>query len=221
MSSEPMPPTQPADGPTHGTGCGHVQRPAVPPGAAGPWGCPMHPEVLEAQSGTCPECGMALEPLGAPLADGRDDPELALMQRRLVVAVLLTAPILVLTMGGMLPGRPFGDFPESRTGTWIQLLLTAPVVLWCGWPFLVRARESIARRRFNMFTQLLGHLLGHHALVVLELLDPGLAGEDRLPLRDEVVAGEPGLHVHEVARLSQIGDVLAQDELYLGHRCPS
>ena len=152
MSSEPIHTTERAHGETHGECRGHAERSAPPRHTAGLWGCPMHPEVVEERPGACPVCGMALEPLGAPIADEGDDPELARMERRLVVALLLTAPILLLTMGGMLPGRPFGDFPESRAGIWIQLLLSAPVVLWCGWPLLLRARESIARRRFNMFT---------------------------------------------------------------------
>jgi Cu+-exporting ATPase len=123
-------------------------------GAAGPTAsaayiCPMCPGVGSDVPGACPHCGMALEPAMPTLAVG-DDPELVDMRRRFRIALALTVPLLVLAMGGMA-----GWLPGSLTGPlngWLQLLLAAPVVLWCGWPLLERGARSIATRRLNMFT---------------------------------------------------------------------
>ncbi len=131
------------------TGCPHHDdggaAKAAAPGAR--WTCPMHPEVVEPGPGTCPLCGMALEPM-EPAADGEDDGELRDMTRRLIVAALLTAPLFALAMAEMLPGRPL----SGRAGTGLQALLATPVVLWAGWPFFARGWASLVSRHLNMFT---------------------------------------------------------------------
>lgn len=99
--------------------------------------CPMHPEVRQKGPGSCPKCGMALEPETAQLDEG-PNPELADMSRRFWSAAVLTAPILVL---GMMDMQPV-----------LQLLLATPVVLWAGWPLLQRGAASIVHRSLNMFT---------------------------------------------------------------------
>src|SRR5262245_1460566 len=106
--------------------------------------CPMHPEVVQRGPGSCPLCGMALEPRLPPLsAEEPPNPELDDMWRRFVVAAVLTIPVFALGMGEMagLHARP-----------WAQLLLATPVVLWAGAPFFARAWASVLARSPNMFT---------------------------------------------------------------------
>jgi Cu+-exporting ATPase len=114
------------------------------------WICPMDPEVLADAPGACPKCGMALEPRSVTIEE--ENPELVDMRRRLWVSVLLTVPVIVLAMGGMIPGRPLGALTESGWAGWLELLLATPVVLWCGWPFFVRGWQSVSNRSPNMFT---------------------------------------------------------------------
>ncbi len=104
--------------------------------------CPMHPEVVQIGPGSCPICGMALEPKHIQAGE-EENPELADMQRRFWISVVLTVPLLVISMG-MLLAEP--------VRTWVQLALAAPVVLWGGWPFFVRAWQSLRSRNLNMFT---------------------------------------------------------------------
>ena len=131
---------------------------ATPATAAGPtrsanaeWTCPMHPEIVRRGPGSCPICGMALEPRTVTL-DEPENPELANMQRRLVVATALTAPLLLIMLAGVVPGRPLDRFVPASAMGWLELVLAAPVVIWGGWPFFVRGAQSIAYRSPNMFT---------------------------------------------------------------------
>ncbi len=112
--------------------------------------CPMHPEVVQAGPGTCPKCGMALEPVAATDAD-EEEPELADMTRRFRVSAFLSIPLLFLAMGDTV-GIPVHARISLRTGAWIEMLLATPVVLWGGWPFFVRGWRSVATRNLNMFT---------------------------------------------------------------------
>jgi Cu+-exporting ATPase len=121
---------------------------AVPPGTE--WTCPMHPEIVRSEPGSCPICGMALEPKTISLAD-EANPELDDMTQRFRVSVALTLPTLLIAMGEMLPGAASRVVPASATN-WIQLALATPVVLWGGWPFFVRGWQSIVNRSLNMFT---------------------------------------------------------------------
>jgi len=126
------------------------ERPALgphsAPAAGGTYTCPMHPEIVRHEPGTCPTCGMALEPVHATL-DEPENPELGEMGRRLRISAVLTAPILAMAMGGMLFGHLMG-----RLQVWIELLLATPVVVWGGWPFFERAWASVRHRSPNMFT---------------------------------------------------------------------
>src|SRR5579864_6282471 len=119
-----------------------LPTPAAPAPAMGvTYTCPMHPEVVRNGPGACPICGMALEPRTVTLEEG-ENPELASMQRRFWIAVALTAPILLISMSGIM----------GRTAIWMQLALATPVVVWGGWPFFERAWASIVHRSPNMFT---------------------------------------------------------------------
>src|SRR5215469_7800976 len=99
--------------------------------------CPMHPDVRRNGPGTCPKCGMALEPLGIASGQDEDDPELRDMTRRFWFSVALGLPVLLLAMLPMVR-VPIDDWIGHRTSLWIQLVLATPVVLWAGWPFFQR-----------------------------------------------------------------------------------
>ena len=113
--------------------------------------CPMHPEVVRNAPGFCPICGMALEPRTASLEE-EDNSELIDMKRRFWVSAALSLPLLILAMSEMLPGDPLRAAIGSEWFNWISLALAAPVVLWGGWPFFVRAWYSIVNLNLNMFT---------------------------------------------------------------------
>jgi Cu+-exporting ATPase len=112
--------------------------------------CPMHPEVRQVGPGSCPKCGMALEPLEVTADEGPNH-ELVDMTRRFRVSLALTVPVLALAMGEMLaPSLVAALGPAAWLGS--QLVLSTPVVLWGGWPFFVRGWQSLVTRNLNMFT---------------------------------------------------------------------
>ena len=111
--------------------------------------CPMHPEVVQKGPGTCPICGMALEP-ETMTGDEGENPELTDFRRRFWVGLILTIPVFILEMGSHLLG--FHEFMDGTTSNWIQLVLATPVVLWAGWPFFERGWASVKSRNLNMFT---------------------------------------------------------------------
>ena len=111
--------------------------------------CPMHPEIRQPGPGSCPICGMALEP-EVVSADAGPNPELADMSRRFWIGLALTVPVFALEMGGHL--TDLHQWLGQQTSNWIQLVLATPVVLWAGWPFFERAWTSLKTRNLNMFT---------------------------------------------------------------------
>jgi P-type Cu+ transporter len=111
--------------------------------------CPMHPEIVRDKPGACPKCGMALEPRTITAAEEKN-PELVDMTRRLQLSLLFGLPLLAVAMLHMLP--PFEHMVRPHVVAWLELLLSIPVVLWCGWPFFERAWNSIKFRALNMFT---------------------------------------------------------------------
>jgi Cu+-exporting ATPase len=113
--------------------------------------CPMHPEIRQPGPGSCPICGMALEPETVSLDDG-PDPELVDMRRRFGWSALLTLPLFVYAMSDMAPGLSFDRLIEPAWAQWAQFALATPVVLWGAWPFFVRAVQSLKTRNLNMFT---------------------------------------------------------------------
>ena len=113
----------------------------------------MHPEIVRDAPGSCPKCGMALEPsVPAMSVEEEENPELADMSRRFWVSLVLTLPVFGIAMGEMLPGDPLAEALSPRALAWLQLALGTPVVLWAGWPFFVRGFESLRTRHLNMFT---------------------------------------------------------------------
>jgi Cu+-exporting ATPase len=113
--------------------------------------CPMHSQIRRREPGSCPICGMALEPQGVPEAEGTN-PELEDMTRRFLVGVVLAAPIFVLEMGGHIRVLNLDHYVSMAASTWIQFALATPIVLWCAWPFFQRAGASVLNRSPNMFT---------------------------------------------------------------------
>ena len=128
-----------------------MPRPAPPGEPEALYTCPMHPEVIRDRPGACPICGMALEPR-IVAAERVANPELADMVRRFWVGAVLTVPLLVLAMGPHLLDFPSHELIAPQVSAWLQFLLSAPVVLWAGWPFFERGWRSIVTRRLNMFT---------------------------------------------------------------------
>lgn len=156
---------------------GHEHSHAAPPSVSrtttgGKWTCPMHPEVVEDGPGSCPFCGMALEPM-TPSVEDEENPELADMSRRFRLSAALSAPLLVLSMGAMLPG--LSDLlPTGLTRHLIELVLATPVVVWGAWPFFQRGWRSVLTRRLNMFTLVALGVSVAYVFSVVAILTPGL-----------------------------------------------
>ena len=111
----------------------------------------MHPEIVRSEPGSCPICGMALEPRTVSGGEGRNE-ELEDMSHRFKIGLILTIPLLLLAMSDLIPGQPLQHAVSMRLLTFIQLLLATPVVIWGGWPFFQRGWSSIINRSLNMFT---------------------------------------------------------------------
>jgi len=113
--------------------------------------CPMHSQIRRNEGGSCPICGMALEPQGMTEAQGTS-PELENMTRRFVIGAVLATPIVVLEMGSHLRVLHLDRYVSMAASMWIQFVLSTPIVLWCAWPFFYRAWKSVLNRSPNMFT---------------------------------------------------------------------
>ncbi len=113
--------------------------------------CPMHPEVQQDHPGNCPKCGMALEPKTLSAVE-EENPELADMTHRFWIGGAFALPVFVLAMGHLIPPLRHESWVMGDTSRWIQFLLSTPVVLWAGWPFLKRGWRSLVTWRLNMFT---------------------------------------------------------------------
>jgi Cu+-exporting ATPase len=111
--------------------------------------CPMHPQIRQVGPGSCPICGMALEPVLVSAETG-PNPELADFTRRFWIGLVLTLPVLALEMGGHM--TRLHQVLGAQNANWLQLLFGTPVVLWAGWPLLVRGWQSVVNRSLNMFT---------------------------------------------------------------------
>ncbi len=122
-------------------------------GVSRQWVCPMHPEIVKSVPGTCPKCGMALEPRAPSLEEVQDpNPELRDMTRRFWVSLVLTIPLLIVAMGDMLPGHPISNLIGERNRVWVELALATPVCLWSAWPFYSRFVSSLRNLHPNMWT---------------------------------------------------------------------
>ena len=133
------------------------------------WTCPMHPQIRRLEPGSCPICGMALEPLDPSLEEG-PNPELVDMTRRFWVSAILSGTLVALAMATEVAG--WEPLPMRKL-IWLQLALATPVVLWSGWPFFERFWASLKSRNLNMFT-LIGLGVGvAYTYSVVATLAPG------------------------------------------------
>lgn len=132
--------------------CNHKPKGTAPAAQAGAeviYTCPMHPEVRQPKPGSCPICGMALEPVTVTAESGESH-EYKDMRRRFWIALVLTLPVFALEMGGHVLGLK--HLVSAQMSVWVQMILATPVVLWCGWPFFERGWQSLKTRNLNMFT---------------------------------------------------------------------
>jgi Cu+-exporting ATPase len=113
--------------------------------------CPMHPQIRQIGPGSCPICGMALEPVSAGEETG-PSPELVDMTRRFWIGTVLAVPTVILEMGAHFPGLNLHHYIGPQLSVLLQFLLATPVVLWAGWPFFVRGWASVRNRSLNMFS---------------------------------------------------------------------
>jgi Cu+-exporting ATPase len=139
-----------ARGPAHGSHGAQGSAP-VAPQAGVEWTCPMHPEIVRDAPGSCPKCGMALEPRTLS-AEVQENPELLDMRRRFWFAAAFTLPLLAIAMGDMLPAKPISAALSARVRVLLELALASPICLWAAWPFYVRAVASVRNKSLNMFT---------------------------------------------------------------------
>lgn len=133
--------------------------------------CPMDPEIIQEGPGTCPICGMALEPMDG-ISEGPNE-ELVDFTKRLWVSVLAAIPLLIITMGPML-GLPFREWIGESRSTWLELILATPVVLWAALPFFQRGWTSIKTRHYNMWTLIMLGVGAAYLFSVVATLFPGL-----------------------------------------------
>jgi P-type Cu+ transporter len=146
------PPQHPIRSPTaEAMGQPAIGKPAMGQPRKAEYTCPMHPEIVQDAPGSCPICGMALEPRTIS-AEEETNPELVDMTRRLWISAALALPLFVIGMSDLIPGRPVERVVGMQALHWIELALATPVVLWGGWPFFVRGWASIRNLRPNMFT---------------------------------------------------------------------
>ena len=186
-----------------------LSKPAQPAAGEVLWTCPMHPQVQRGGPGSCPICGMALEPM-TPARGDAANPELRDMTRRFWVCVGLCVPLVALAMAG--------DFAKpgliaSRAAVWVQLVLATPAVLWGGWPFFERGWRSLVSRRLNMFTLIALGTGVAYAYSLVAALMPGLFPPSfRTPEGEVPVYFEPAAVIVTLVLLGQVLELRARTQ---------
>ena len=138
--------------------------------------CPMHPEVVSETPGTCPKCGMALEPEVS--ADDEEDAEYRALKTRLWWGVALTLPVFIAGMAHLFPSLAAQPWIGGEQGRWMQFILSTPVVLWVGAPFLLRGWRSLITRQFNMWTLILLGVGAAYLFSAISMLAPQVFPHD-------------------------------------------
>jgi P-type Cu+ transporter len=151
-----------------------AKRAPAPEGAI--YTCPMHPQIRQIGPGSCPICGMALEPVNVGEETG-PSAELIDMTRRFWIGAVLAVPTVILEMGGHFPGLNLHRYVSPQVSVWIQFLLATPVVLWAGWPFFVRGWASVRNRSLNMFSLIALGIGAAFAYSLAATFAPGLFPE--------------------------------------------
>ncbi len=182
----------------------HATPPAAPDAE---YTCPMHPEVRQQGPGSCPICGMALEPVTVSL-DEQPNHELEDMTRRLRVSLVLTAPILAFMVAGMIPALS-SAMPRAALN-WIELVLASPVVLWGGWPFFERGWASVVHRSLNMFTLIALGVGAAYGYSVVATVMPGLFPDSFRMGGDIAVYFEPAAVIVVLVLLGQVLELRAR-----------
>ncbi|HZC42560.1 MAG TPA: YHS domain-containing protein, partial [Acidobacteriaceae bacterium] len=162
--------------------------------------CPMHSEIVRPEPGSCPICGMALEP--RTVTEEEKNPELDDMRRRFWIATALTIPLLAVMADGFLAAHPIAAWLGTAMG-WVEFALATPVVLWCGWPFLVRGWKSLRSWNLNMFT-LIGLGVGVSYLYSLGALIASLAWANHLPSTLRAADGGVNLYFEPAAVITTL-----------------
>ncbi len=173
--------------------------------------CPMHPEVRQNGPGSCPLCGMALEPVVASLEE--DTSELDDMTRRFWWSLAVTVPILAFMISDVLPGQPLQHAMAPAWMTWAQFLLATPVVLWGGWPFFVRGWASLVNRHLNMFTLIALGVGAAYGFSVVATFAPGWFPPSFRTHGDQIgVYFEPAAVIVVLVLLGQVLELRARSQ---------
>jgi P-type Cu+ transporter len=172
------------------------------------WTCPMHPEIVRDAPGSCPICGMALEPRLVTLEE--TNPELDDMTRRFWWSTAITVPILAFMISEFLPGRPLQQTLPHGWINWIQLALATPVVLWGGWPFFMRGWASMVNRHLNMFTLIALGVGAAYGYSVTATLAPGLFPDSFRMMGEVAVYFEPAAVIVVLVLLGQVLELRAR-----------
>jgi Cu+-exporting ATPase len=173
-------------------------EPEMPLAARTEYTCPMHPEVVRTEAGSCPICGMALEPRTVTVAE-QENPELRDMTRRFWVSLALTAPLLTIAMGSMFWEMPLHRVLPGAALPWLEFAVATPVVLWGGWPFFQRFQKSLIHRSPNMFT-LIGMGTGvAYGYSVIATVAPGV-----FPASLRTMGGYPDVYFEAAAAITTL-----------------
>ncbi len=149
-----------------------AQSAAAPAIKGAQYTCPMHPEIIRDEPGSCPICGMALEPVMPSLDDG-PNPELVDFTRRFWVSAICSIPLLIVTMGPML-GLPVREWIGEQRTLWLEFILATPVVLWAALPFFKRGVDSLKNRSPNMWTLIMIGVGAAYLYSVVAILFPDM-----------------------------------------------
>ena len=183
--------------------------PVTPADPGAEYTCPMHPEIRQIGPGSCPICGMALEPVTVTLDEAPNE-ELIDMERRFKWSLVLTAPILLLMIDEFIPGQPLHGLLPMGMLNWVELALATPVVLWAGWPFFERGWASVVSRNLNMFTLIALGVAAAYGYSVVATVAPGLF-PDSFRMGDEVaVYFEPAAVIVALVLLGQVLELRAR-----------
>jgi Cu+-exporting ATPase len=180
----------------------------APPGTI--YTCPMHPEVETIGPSDCPLCGMALEPMGLPDPNAGPNPEFIDFRQRFILGAVLTIPLFMISMGSMI-GLPLNSWLNADIVPWVELTLATPVILWCGWPFLLRGGRSFISMNLNMFSLIGIGVAAAYAFSVFAVIAPGL-----FPAGFKSPTGHVGVYFESAAVIVEL--VLLGQLLELGAR---
>ena len=179
------------------------------PGAV-QWTCPMHPQIVRSEPGSCPICGMALEPT-SPTPGDLPNPELRDMARRFWIGAALSVPLVALAMAADFAKPALDALIAPRAAVWFQLVLATPAVLWCGWPFFARGWASLVNHRLNMFTLIaLGTGVAYGYSLVATLIPDIFPASFRMPDGQIPIYFEPAAVIVTLVLLGQVLELRAR-----------